>query len=102
MLENWARLSAVASIPIIEIRKTSGTDGPASEAITAVVKKRLKAGAIWARPGISTPNRPSFFGVSRVSPFEATAVEVIGGVLASGSGEWKVEEGARRAQAPVL
>src|SRR4051794_13574298 len=85
-LENWARLRAVASIPIMEIRKTSGTDGPASDAITVVVKKRLNAGAICAMPGIITPSSPSFFGESRVSPGVASAGDVMAGVLGVRSG----------------
>ncbi len=40
------------------IRKTSGTEAPANAAISPVVKNRLKAGATWARPGISTPSSP--------------------------------------------
>ena len=47
-------------MPTIEIRKTSGAEAPASATITPVVKNRLNAGAIWARPGMITPNRPSW------------------------------------------
>jgi hypothetical protein len=49
----------VAHIPTMLIRKISGADAPARETMTPVVKNRLKAGAIWARPGMMTPNRPS-------------------------------------------
>ncbi len=48
----------MAISPTMLIRKTSGTEAPAKAAISPVVKNRLKAGATWARPGISTPSSP--------------------------------------------
>src|SRR5215469_13690082 len=79
---NWARLLAVATMPTMLIRKISGADAPASATITPVVKKRLKAGATCATPGMMTPNRPSWprlsvglgsVVVAIVSPFRAVA-----------------------------
>jgi hypothetical protein len=58
----------VASIPTMLIRKISGAEAPAKLTMTPVVKNRLNAGATWARPGMMTPNRPSW-PRSRVARF---------------------------------
>src|ERR1700747_1771784 len=67
----------------MEIRKISGAEAPARPTISPVVKKRLKAGATCATPGMITPNRPSwpccsdgadlaaFLGAGLRSPFRA-------------------------------
>jgi len=45
MPENSARLDAVAAIPTMLTRNTSGIDAPARPAIAPAVKNRLNAGA---------------------------------------------------------
>src|ERR1700755_1182471 len=47
-------------MPTIDIRNISGAEAPARLTISPVVKKRLKAGATCATPGMMTPNRPSW------------------------------------------
>ena len=49
----------MASIPTMLIRKISGAEAPASATMTPVVKNKLNAGAIWARPGMITPKSQS-------------------------------------------
>src|SRR5271155_131398 len=75
MEANWARLDAVATIPTMETRKINGADAPARPTMRPVVKKRLNAGAIWATPGMMTPNRPSWPRSSE-SPSDAWETDV--------------------------